>query len=256
MIMNKFNKGKLIGVVAASLSAVSLMGVGFASWVINGAKSTDTNDITVNVEDVIDNRITISGATVTDPIIKFDANSNTSGDLLEAQGTNEDLEFSISYTITNNKKDNKFKVFAYITEKAKQTGESDKQAAFSAAVNTNKLIQMPDALNITKSDTNYSGMTAALTFSGTAIPTGTDATITEKVVGTTYTVSQKFKFNWGLAFANKNPVEVSSTDNVHKVGDSAETTKATADILKDNLTALRSANLSTFKITIAPFIVA
>lgn len=29
--MNKFNKGKLIGIVAASLSAVSLMSVGFAT---------------------------------------------------------------------------------------------------------------------------------------------------------------------------------------------------------------------------------
>lgn len=40
--MNKFNKGKFIGVVAASLSAVSLMGVGFATWVI-GIRQTDTN---------------------------------------------------------------------------------------------------------------------------------------------------------------------------------------------------------------------
>lgn len=241
MIMNKFNKGKLIGVVAASLSAVSLMGVGFASWVINEAKSTDTDDITIKVEDVINNRITISGATVSDPTIKFDANGNTPGDLLEAQGTTEDLEFSISYTITNNKKENKFKVFAYITE-------NDKQIAFSTAVN-NKLIIMPEALNI-----NKSGMTAALTFNGTAVPTGTGATITEKVVGTTYSVTQTFKFKWGLAFANKNPVEVSSKDVVHKVGDSVETTTATADILKDNLAALRTAGLSTFKITIAPYI--
>ena len=248
MIMNKFNKGKLIGVVAASLSAVSLMGVGFASWVINGAKSTDTNEIAVNVEDVIDNRITISGATVSDPTIKFDANSNNSGGLLEAQGTTEDLEFSISYTITNNKKENKFKVFAYITE-------SDKQTAFSTAVKTNKLIGMPDALNITKSNDAYSGMTAALTFDGTAVPTGTGATITEKVVGTTYSVTQTFKFKWGLAFANKNPVEVSLNDDVYKVGDtSGKTTKADADILKANLAALKSANLSTFKITIAPYI--
>lgn len=250
MIMNKFNKGKLIGVVAASLSAVSLMGVGFASWVINGAKSTDTYGIAVNVEDVIDNRITISGATVSDPTIKFDANSNNSGGLLEAQGTTEDLEFSISYTITNNKKENKFKVFAYITE-------SDKQEAFSTAVNTNKLIRMPDALNITKSNGNgaYFGMTAALTFDGTAVPTGTGATITEEVVGTTYSVTQTFEFKWGLAFANKNPVEVSLNDDVYKVGDtSGKTTNADADILKANLAALKSANLSTFKITIAPYI--
>ena len=50
--MHKFNKGKLIGVVAASLSAVSLMGVGFATWVI-GTQKTDTNgDITITADDV------------------------------------------------------------------------------------------------------------------------------------------------------------------------------------------------------------
>ena len=42
--MNKFNKGKLIGVVAASLSAVSLMGVGFATWVLQGPDEKDTGD--------------------------------------------------------------------------------------------------------------------------------------------------------------------------------------------------------------------
>ena len=68
--------------------------------------------------------------------------------------------------------------------------------------------------------------------------------------------TQKFTFKWGLAFAKKNPVEVSSNDPVHKVGDTpGTTTSATANILKDNLAELRNANLSTFKITIAPFIV-
>lgn len=247
MIMNKFNKGKLVGIVAASLSAVSLMGVGFASWVINSTKSTDTKDITVNVADVLDNQVTIETANVKDSTIQFDANSNTSGGLLTAQGTTEDLEFSINYTIKNNIKENKFKVFAYITGEAKQT-------VFSTAVDTNKLIVMPDGLNITKSDASYSGMKAALTFDGISLPGGTNASITETVVGTTYNVTQTFKFKWGLAFANKNPVEVASSDDIHEVSSSTETTKATADILKTNLASLKSAGLSTFKITIAPFI--
>lgn len=247
--MNKFNKGKLVGIVAASLSAVSLMGVGFASWVINSTTSTDSNNIIVTVENVLENQVTIKNAQVADPTIKFDANSNKSGGLLTAQGTTEDLEFSISYTITNNIQTNKFNVFAYITDEAKRK-------AFTAAVDTNKLIKMPEVLNITKSDDKYSNMPAALTFDGENIPTGTGATIKEAAVGNTYNVTQTFKFKWGLAFAEKNPVEVSSTDRVHKVGDtSGTTTSATANILKDNLAELRNANLSTFKITIAPFIV-
>lgn len=250
MIMNKFNKGKFVGIVAASLSAVSLMGVGFASWVINSTTSTDSNDITVTVENVLENQVTIKNAQVADPTIRFDANSNQSGGLLTAQGTTEDLEFSISYTITNNIQENKFKVFAYITDEAKQE-------AFTTAVDTDKLIEMPEVLNITKSDDSYSGMAAALTFDGSKVlPTGTGATIAEEAVGTTYNVTQKFTFKWGLAFAKKNPVEVASSDDVHEVGSSTETTKATANILKANLGSLRSAGLSAFKITLAPFIVA
>lgn len=50
--MNKFNKGKLLGVVAASLSAVSLMGVGFATWIIGTRTTTDDGDISIVADDV------------------------------------------------------------------------------------------------------------------------------------------------------------------------------------------------------------
>lgn len=58
--MNKFNKGKLTGIIAASLSAVSLMGVGFASWVI-GIQKTETNgNITITADDVKYKALTLS----------------------------------------------------------------------------------------------------------------------------------------------------------------------------------------------------
>lgn len=50
--MNKFNKGKLLGVVAASLSAVSLMGVGFATWIIGAQKTDVEQDITITADTV------------------------------------------------------------------------------------------------------------------------------------------------------------------------------------------------------------
>lgn len=50
--MNKFNKGKLIGVVAASLSAVSLMGVGFATWIIGTQNKVADNVIAIEADDV------------------------------------------------------------------------------------------------------------------------------------------------------------------------------------------------------------
>lgn len=58
--MNRFNKGKLIGIVAASLSAVSLMGVGFATWTIGVQKTTTNGDITLSADDVKYKSLTIS----------------------------------------------------------------------------------------------------------------------------------------------------------------------------------------------------
>lgn len=58
--MNKFNKGKLTGIIAASFSAVSLMGVGFASWVI-GIQKTETNgNINIKADDVKYKALTLS----------------------------------------------------------------------------------------------------------------------------------------------------------------------------------------------------
>lgn len=58
--MNKFNKGKLTGIIAASLSAVSLIGVGFASWVI-GIQKTETNEnIAITADDVKYKALTLS----------------------------------------------------------------------------------------------------------------------------------------------------------------------------------------------------
>lgn len=58
--MNKFNKGNLIGVVAASLSAVSLMGVGFATWIIGSQKTDAQGDVTIIADKVEYKSLTVS----------------------------------------------------------------------------------------------------------------------------------------------------------------------------------------------------
>ena len=58
--MNKFNKGKLIGVVAASLSAVSLMGVGFATWVIGYQNTEAKNEVLISADKVEYKSLTVS----------------------------------------------------------------------------------------------------------------------------------------------------------------------------------------------------
>lgn len=58
--MNKFNKGKLVGIVAASLSAVSLMGVGFATWVISYQNTEAKNEVLISADKVEYKALTVS----------------------------------------------------------------------------------------------------------------------------------------------------------------------------------------------------
>ena len=47
---NKFVKGKTLGIVAASLATVALVGVGYSAWVIGVQNTTQDKDITVEVD--------------------------------------------------------------------------------------------------------------------------------------------------------------------------------------------------------------
>lgn len=58
--MNKFNKGKLVGIVAASLSAISLMGVGFATWVIGYQNTEAKNEVLISADEVEYKSLTVS----------------------------------------------------------------------------------------------------------------------------------------------------------------------------------------------------
>lgn len=97
--MNKFNKGKFIGIVAASLSAVSLMGVGFATWVI-GIQKTDTKgDISITADDVQYKSLEVS-VTFANPIKLAETNeTSTTGNAFTFEGT-EKGNFTTSATFT------------------------------------------------------------------------------------------------------------------------------------------------------------
>ena len=246
--MNKFNKGKLIGVVAASLSAVSLMGVGFASWIIEGKQEGTTDGITVDVGAVTDNRISINGVSVEDGAIAFDAAaSNTEGAILK-RGTSgvEDLSFKIKYTVNNANTANKFHVYAYI--------ETAKQETFTEANNNKKLITMPTALNISETGTPVN----SVSFDGKMVTLADDAVRqTDETGDGTYTITQEFKFGWGQAFGGHNPSVVKKGDNITDASD-GNTKPATENILLNNLKALEGLKtaLSSFKVVLMPAIYA
>ena len=253
--MNKFNKGKLIGIVAASLSAVSLMGVGFASWQIKGATNGTTDgNITVEVGEVIDNRIAITDAHVVSGSsgIKFDAvapDPAVTGALLTASsGSSENLSFKLSYKVKNSTDTNAFTVKAYIA--AVDAGTP--LPGFSIA-ETRKYIGMPANLGLA-SDSAKDALTKEAGASKTATGTGVATAVTGSAG--VYTVEQTFTFSWGEAFDNENPTKLTKNSMIYnylKEGDE-KTQKADADtvinFLKDLKNLVNTNN--SFKVVLVP----
>lgn len=240
--MNKFNKGKLIGVVAASLSAVSLMGVGFASWVLTGTNNMDTTgNITVNVGAVEDKRVLIQSAEVDNDnnTVAFDANSNGSGDL-DISGTGdqaEDRTFALTYVV---------RVYNGMigawNVKAKLTGNADN---YKTAVNTKKYITMPTEIGLDTEQVSVSSTSTDQT-GKLKITNSTDSATTGY---TDWKVNQTFEFGWGAAFAGKNPIDIKRTDKII-VNGATSAVDANADKVVTNINGLRGLSLSNFTITL------
>ena len=87
--MKKLKNGKTIGIVTASLAAVSLFGVGFSAWVISGTKGDTTKDINVTVAEIQDKRITLAlTSSPVDGSLVFDSATNDNkGDITTAAGS-------------------------------------------------------------------------------------------------------------------------------------------------------------------------
>ena len=101
--MKKRQKSKMTMLIVGGLAAVSLVSVGFASWVISGTAGTDS-DVTVKVGTVNNDSLT---ATVLEDgkelNLAFDNVSNPSLDFMSnSDGKTEDLTFTIPVKIAGN----------------------------------------------------------------------------------------------------------------------------------------------------------
>lgn len=265
--MNKFNKGKMIGVVTAALSTVSLMGVGFATWIITGETSaTTTDNITVGVAEVQDNRIEITSASVVtgNGGLRFDGDHNkraTSNGVISCGDTDtEQLSFKIQYTVTANNITKGFKVKAYINDGTDDTDSTTASAKFQVAENTNKFITMPTILGFAKSTAKEA---LSFTANGTA-PTSSNAsgnsdTIVKKENATnSWNVTQTFTFGWGDAFNSANPVELVEGTQIYNHNNTTATNKmegATTNLVKTLLAeAKTSLDNQKFKVVLMPVV--
>ena len=226
--MNKFNKGKLIGVVAASLSAVSLMGVGFASWIVTGTKgSAAEGDITVSVAEVQDQRFTITEAKVAadNNTINFDANGD--GGLLKPSRTvAEDLTFGIEFKLKlgANARNSFSGIKAYVTG-----------SELLSAVNSN-FVTLP--AGVYKDEATMKAATSnAYVYSAGELPTNGGTANDDG--STTYTITKELTMGWGSAFNNVNPAKLTDSTKLD-------------DYVRD-LKALKALDTKTFTLYLMPF---
>lgn len=236
--MNKFNKGKAIGILAASLSAVSLMGVGFASWVVNGAQGATTGDISVEVAEIQDKRITVSDTSVNGSLI-FDAAANDDEGMIHA-GTNSktpSLSFSISYKVSVNAIVTNFKVNAKWTlgEKGTELESAIKNQYLSSPLTTSDQEITTQAGHGTAYTENSDNTTAINIYTPTVTASGSDGT-------NVYNFTTTFHFAWGIVTGSKNP---------SLYDDSDEHTNAAVTALN----GLKAANGAKFTITLTPAVV-
>ena len=250
--MNKFNKGKKIGIIACVLASISLVGVGFSTWIIETRTDSKVDNITVTVADTKNASIIISDASATDNTVKFDADhSKTKGGLISCESTDEeDLSFTLTYKVTVGTSVSSFEIKAAIDDTS--TAGNGK---YNQAVNTYKYISLPNTLGLkTGTDTTDTSVVCFSNSSTTGNNGLTFDTQTEDSIAQTktYTVTQVFSFSWGEAFNKKNPVEVSSTDPIYSYSSTLSSkANATIETLTANTKGLKNLNLSSFNVILS-----
>ena len=185
--MKTLNKSKIVGVAAVSLAAVSLIGVGFASWVVEGITVTNKDQtVSVTVGEITDNRVNFTAGSE-DHEVAFESNGD-SGEVLKGTGNLQNLDFSVWYTATS--KD----CFTSKNLKITLTFSGDLVNLLSGQETEKKYL----SLSCT------SGWTQTNEFEYTK-------TISSKVE-TRETIN--FTFAWGKFFGGDNPSATATTSNV------------------------------------------
>lgn len=181
--MKNLNKSKIVGVAAVSLAAVSLIGVGFASWVISGITNPTVGEesVSVTVGEVIDNRATIEASM--DPsnsTLCFDAKKTDKSGAIQHTGetAGEDLTFAI---------------------KVKTNKIESGNISVKAAIKNYDTCTLKTAI-----DSGY--LTGpAISSNPTVTLTGTAQTVT--TLTSTAEVTLTFSLGWGDKFGGYNPSE-------------------------------------------------
>lgn len=218
--MNKFNKGKLLGIVAASLSAVSLMGVGFATWIIGVQKTTIDGSIGVVADEVKYKALTIS-AEFTGSLVLAEGETDKTKDFSSDGDKEANLIISADFTFTFGKDfvaaDYKFDQLSFKIL-PKTTGFVD-----------NTIVDGGNKMGRTEENLTYFDVTPSIPLTATDL--GLTATATGTDLTRTKTIQKSIVFTWGSMFKLGSDV-VNPTayynDGLGKVTASGSTTLAQA----------------------------
>ena len=209
------------------LTAVSLIGIGFSSWIINAFTEDSINkNVTVTAGDFDDKRFDFKVTSESDLTIKFDSLSTGDSDVIKGSGNEENLDFS--FTCSINKSASISTDLAGIYVKFSDT--EGKESKIEDLVSDN-IIQTPISFGANSSDAtngsygylliagnDFNFDTPSKTVEATydepaqADPKEKKYTCTITDSGDTYSIEVTFNFAWGSAFGYENPTNVRSDD--------------------------------------------
>lgn len=207
-----------------SLTAVSLIGIGFSSWIINASTENPiNNNVTVTAGSVDEKKFDFKVTNVSDGTVKFDSLLNGDSDVITGSGDKDEEDLDFSFTCSINKSSISTDL-AGIYVKFSDTEAEGKTSKINELVSSN-IIQTPISFGADSSD-ETNGKYGYLLIAGTAFntpsiaveatydqPTEPDkikkytCTITEN--SDTYSIEIIFNFAWGSDFGYENPTNVS-----------------------------------------------
>lgn len=206
--MNKFNKGKFIGVVAASLSAVSLMGVGFATWVIGYQTKETSGDVTIDVDDVQYKSLRI-GVEFTKGIRLGETGEKTNNESFNFDGNNPgDLTAvaNITFTLGKDFKAEDFN-FTRINLSIVPKNEAGKGYSDHKVLDTNVKLEK----RTVKTGLTYFESPESISISKTELNFDTAASGKYKTI---VVENKQVKFTWGSMFGGNNTAPVAFYDGM------------------------------------------
>lgn len=201
--MNKLDKGKKVGIIAASLASVALIGVGFSSWVI-GFQNKETNgEVSVSADDVKYKSLTLSAAVEKNDTLFLagkSSSSTTNSPISFDKGTDgkeEDLKVKVTFTISVGKdftlSDLESVSFAF---------DSDTEYVDNkVADNGNKLTSIHTGTDLTYLEAPES--LTNLSFDNSTSDSSSKFTLDESTKDANlkkYTMEKELEFHWGTFF--------------------------------------------------------